>query len=1695
NNRHSYYLLVDNGTVGRYGADIILRRQLEGYIAQKQKLDGGERSVPVVCVLLEGGSGAIRTVSDYVMNYPKIPVVVCDGSGRASDLIAFAQKYWTEKGSLPENISRQLISLIKEVFSYDEDGAQKQLMDILACIHQKQLLTIFRLGEESKQDFDHAILAALLRGNNLKAHEQFALALAWNRVDIARDDITISAEAWPPGTMNDAMMEALIHHRVDFVRLLLENGVRMDRFLTIERLERLYNTEYGPQNTLFYIIRDVANMRKNYQYNLLDIGLAIEKLMGKGYRSYYTSQEFHKVYSRYRQRKAMKKTMATFHATLNNADYFEGPLTAIANGMGINPSEGERSAPNTISKTRGFRFAKLGSKNATIVSFQSLQSRMSRDKQAEIEMNEEDDRKDEFHFKYPFNELLVWAVLTKRQDMALCMWEHGEEAMAKALVACRLYKSLAKEAAEDYLEVEICEELRKYADEFRQLSLELLDTCYKHDDAQTLQLLTYELVYWSHKTCLSLAVIVNNKAFLAHPCCQILLADLWHGGLRIRSNSNFRVVLGLLCFPTIFLLEFKSQEELKKQPQTLAEHEDDIHHNLSNSEEESEYSTSSSNSSDEEEYFIPHELANRRKSTGTILISKLRPNRRKKVEKREHSLSVSVIENSEANQEDQKYNEVSRKRSHTLSFRKKKVGPMNNKVVSVDPRGEVIPDNVSRNESRRSRKSTLSSTIKRKMTDADIVPPKKLQKLTLKNRYNKRQLKIKRKLYEFFSAPVTTFWSWFLSYIVFMLVFTYTLLVKTEKDVQPAEWFLYSYVLAYSIDLIRKFIMSEPERLKEKVSYFFNSWWHSLSAIAVASFIVGASCRILDDSYIPLGRCLLAVSGIIWALQLLDYLSVHPQFGILVTMAGKMVVRMIYVVVMLALSMFCFGLARQSIAFPNEEWDWMLVRNIFYKPYFMFYGEVYAAEIDLCNDKMWEGHLEDGVSLSQYRDNFTDEINCVPGHWIPPILMTIFLLITDILLMTLLIAVFNHTYDQISAVSQQIWLFQRYQQVMEFESTPFLPPPLTLIYHVYMVVKYLNHCCRSCWTGGKRKTLFDFSLKLFLSLDQVEKLHDFEEECMEEHARQKEYERNRSNDERLHRTAERTDMLLVGMNDLITKESKLKKDIHTLEERVEGIEERQIEILESLKQMNFILPKILNTLQKTSKSRINQPVESMDVPFMKVLEPQQLFVDTSSRRTSSLSLPKDSALSSGSFKRRRYHDEYTSITDTIDIEGALGNNVPKISGTERVHQPYSKERSPVACREMMLSGRSITVLSTVLSFATFIAVVVLLPLVHTWIQQRNTKLLALVEDCQVETKDIWKQLTRYDAYILRNGIVAFDESRIRDRRQYGGAPAYRGRQAVVGASCCSCQQGKAGPPGPPGQPGKDGKPGFPGSPGRDGRTGQYIIPVSTQETSCQKCPTASIGPPGLPGTKGNRGLPGSPGTPGTPGQAGRKGPPGPIGPPGQPGNSGIVGPSGDPGKVLSAAPPGPSGPPGPTGPRGRKGVDGNPGRSGFAGPEGPRGSPGQRGPSGVPGPQGPPGTDGPQGPSGSCEHCANEKNKASESYFRPAGTTAEPDYSRIEKSQEEVAPSEKRSEYEGYGGENSPHPPGLSPNSPSGGYSSGGRSSSSSGSYSKGNQGAEDYGKVDLPPLKVYGTKNKAFSNSPYFKTRRPGYYYRRQRA
>ncbi|KAL0618751.1 Transient receptor potential cation channel subfamily M member 1 [Plecturocebus cupreus] len=194
-------------------------------------------------------------------------------------------------------------------------------------------------------------------------------------------------------------------------------------------------------------------------------------------------------------------------------------------------------------------------------------------------------------FQYPFHELMVWAVLMKRQKMAVFLWQRGEESMAKALVACKLYKAMAHESSESDLVDDISQDLDNNSKDFGQLALELLDQSYKHDEQIAMKLLTYELKNWSNSTCLKLAVAAKHRDFIAHTCSQMLLTDMWMGRLRMRKNPGLKVraahweagqgdsdkrllpvIMGILLPPTILFLEFRTYDDFSYQ--TSKENED-----------------------------------------------------------------------------------------------------------------------------------------------------------------------------------------------------------------------------------------------------------------------------------------------------------------------------------------------------------------------------------------------------------------------------------------------------------------------------------------------------------------------------------------------------------------------------------------------------------------------------------------------------------------------------------------------------------------------------------------------------------------------------------------------------------------------------------------------------------------------------------------------------------------------------------------------------------------------------------------------------------------------------------------------------------------------------------------------------------------------------------------------------------------
>ncbi|XP_077119791.1 transient receptor potential cation channel subfamily M member 7-like [Ranitomeya variabilis] len=98
NRGHTHFILVDDGTVGQYGADIRIRQELESRISLQQIHARTGKRIPVVALILEGGPNTIFTVFDYLQQTPPVPVVVCEGSGRAADLLVYVYKQTESQG-------------------------------------------------------------------------------------------------------------------------------------------------------------------------------------------------------------------------------------------------------------------------------------------------------------------------------------------------------------------------------------------------------------------------------------------------------------------------------------------------------------------------------------------------------------------------------------------------------------------------------------------------------------------------------------------------------------------------------------------------------------------------------------------------------------------------------------------------------------------------------------------------------------------------------------------------------------------------------------------------------------------------------------------------------------------------------------------------------------------------------------------------------------------------------------------------------------------------------------------------------------------------------------------------------------------------------------------------------------------------------------------------------------------------------------------------------------------------------------------------------------------------------------------------------------------------------------------------------------------------------------------------------------
>ncbi|KAF6019914.1 TRPM3 [Bugula neritina] len=237
------------------------------------------------------------------------------------------------------------------------------------------------------------------------------------------------------------------------------------------------------------------------------------------------------------------------------------------------------------------------------------------------------------------------------------------------------------------------------------------------------------------------------------------------------------------------------------------------------------------------------------------------------------------------------------------------------------------------------------------------------------------------------------------------------------------------------------------------------------------------------------------VSIIFWYIKILELFIVSKHLGPFVVIVGKLIMDMLNFIVILLIVLMSFGVARQGLRNPYNEPSWFSLRDVFLEPYFMLYGEVYAPDID----------RKFGYSASPCEGD-----ECLPGRWITPLIMSIYLLVANVLLLNLLIAVFNF---------------------------------------IYLGCKCLWRRCK-----GKPK-IQDYGLKLFLSDEDVRKVHDFEEDCVDDYFNTLELQFESSTEERIKATNERVENILLKMEDMNQKENQVRLSMQTMEMRIANLED------------------------------------------------------------------------------------------------------------------------------------------------------------------------------------------------------------------------------------------------------------------------------------------------------------------------------------------------------------------------------------------------------------------------------------------------------------------------------------------------------------------------------------------------------------
>lgn len=363
-----------------------------------------------------------------------------------------------------------------------------------------------------------------------------------------------------------------------------------------------------------------------------------------------------------------------------------------------------------------------------------------------------------------------------------------------------------------------------------------------------------------------------------------------------------------------------------------------------------------------------------------------------------------------------------------------------------------------------------------------------------------------KKLVIFYNAPISKFWAHLGMHLCFLGLYAFVILFSFHKPLPSVyEVSLMCWIGVIIVDEIRQVIHQETATLKSKLELYFRTSVNIVDTFANAIAVIAFVLRFFEVTW-EAARVLYCINFVIFSFRLFRVYFVSGYLGPKIIMIKRMLADVMMWLCLLLVFVCSYGVFRQALFFANKEPYWGVINDLFYKPYWHVYGELFVEQ------EAEEGKLATG------------EIPLHDGNhlkWIHRIFMGGYLLITNVLLINLLIAIFSNVFNEVEVNSYQIWKYQYYYLVMEYNKQPPLAPPFAIIYHLVEFVRWLGKKCRK-----PNKVTPKFTA------EDIELLRLFEIESAANYRQKVEEQKRTGTEERIRKTYERVEHLVNKVTEL-----------------------------------------------------------------------------------------------------------------------------------------------------------------------------------------------------------------------------------------------------------------------------------------------------------------------------------------------------------------------------------------------------------------------------------------------------------------------------------------------------------------------------------------------------------------------------------